>query len=68
MPSHDTPRPSAFGYTAQALGISSPGFSLLRDLIAARTGVLFDDARADLLADKIAGLVAELGMTSFMDY
>lgn len=68
MPGRDAPRRSEYGYTAQALGISSPGFSLLRDLIASRTGVLFDDSKADLLADKLSGLVAELGMTSLMDY
>lgn len=68
MPHRDAHPRSDFGYSAQALGIASPGFTLLRDLIAARTGVHFDDPRADLLADKLSGLVAELGMTSFMDY
>ena len=68
MQNRDTRRSGEYGYTAQALGISSPGFSLLRDLVAERTGVFFDDAKADLLADKLSGLVAELGMTSLMDY
>jgi chemotaxis protein methyltransferase CheR len=43
-------------------------FVLLRDLIVERTGVLFDDSKRSLLADKLAELVAANGLSSFVDY
>lgn len=58
----------SIGSTADVLGFSQPSFTLLRDLIAQRTGVQFDDNKRDLLADKLAELVAEHGMTSYLDY
>lgn len=62
-------RPSGtYGYASDVLGISSPGFALLRDLIAQRTGVCFDESRADILADKLSALVTSQGMTSLLDY
>lgn len=59
---------AGFGSSADVLGFSQPAFSLLRDLIAEHTGVYFDDGKRDLLADKLAELVAALGMTSYLDY
>ena len=56
------------GYDAEVLGFSDASFVLLRDLIAQRTGVYFDDTRRDTLADKVAALVVELGLGSFLDY
>ena len=53
---------------ADVLGLSHAPFVLLRDLIAERTGVFFDDARRDILADKLAALVAAQGLGSFLDY
>ena len=49
------------------LGFSESAFELLRDLIAQRTGVYFSNDKRDLLADKLADLLAERGMTSYLD-
>lgn len=43
-------------------------FSLLRDLIYARTGLYYEDGRRELLAEKLAPLVAERGFSSYLDY
>jgi chemotaxis protein methyltransferase CheR len=64
----DERRHDAFGYSADILGFTEPAFVLLRDVIAQRTGVFFADDKRDLLADKLADLVAANGMTSFLDY
>ena len=61
-------RPDAFGYSADLLGFTESAFALLRDLIAKQTGVFFGNDKRDLLADKLADLVAAHGMTSFLDY
>ena len=61
-------RNGAFGYSADILGFTEAAFTLLRDLIAQRTGVFYGDDKRDLLADKLADLVAAHGMTSFLDY
>jgi chemotaxis protein methyltransferase CheR len=61
-------RAGASGYSADALGFSEAAFTLLRDLIAERTGNWFSDDKRDLLADKLADLLAALGMTSYLDY
>ena len=50
------------------LGFSDSAFTLLRDLVAQRVGVYFGDDKRDLLADKLADLLAERGMTSYLDY
>jgi chemotaxis protein methyltransferase CheR len=41
---------------------------LLRALIHERTGIFFDNGKADLLTDKLSPLVIERGFTSFLDY
>ena len=61
-------RAGAAGYSADTLGFSEASFTLLRDLIAQRTGTYFGDDKRDLLADKLADLLAVLGMTSYLDY
>ena len=61
-------RKGAFGYSADILGFTESAFTLLRDTISQRTGVHFADDKRDLLADKLADLVAAHGMTSFLDY
>jgi len=61
-------RVGASGYSADALGFSEAAFTLLRDLIAQRTGSYFSDDKRDLLADKLTDLLAALGMTSYLDY
>jgi len=43
-------------------------FVLLRDAIARRTGVFFDDAKCSVLADKLSELVSANGFSSFLDY
>ena len=43
-------------------------YALLRDLIVERTGVLFDEPKRSLLADKLSGLVTSNGLTSLLDY
>ena len=55
------------GYFA-TLGLSAAGLPLLRDLIVQRSGVFFADDKQVLMADKLAELVAALGMASFLDY
>ena len=58
----------AGGYGADVLGFSQSAFTLLRDLIERHTGVHFADDKRDLLADKLSDLLAERGMTSYLDY
>jgi chemotaxis protein methyltransferase CheR len=61
-------RPGGGGSSADVLGFSESAFTLLRDLIAQRTGVYFSNDKRDLLADKIADLLAARGMTSYLDF
>jgi len=56
------------GYGADVLGLSQSVFTLLRDLVAERTGVHFPDDRRDQLADKLSDLLSARGMTSYLDY
>jgi chemotaxis protein methyltransferase CheR len=43
-------------------------FKILRELIHDRAGLHFDEAKRDVLAEKLAPLVTERGFTSFLDY
>ena len=43
-------------------------FRILRDLLHDRAGLHFDDAKRDLLADKLAPLVCERGFSNFLDF
>lgn len=61
-------RSGARGYGTEVLGISDSAFVLLRNLIAERTGVFYDDSKRDLLADKLSAIVVARGLTSFLDY
>jgi chemotaxis protein methyltransferase CheR len=61
-------RHDGVGYNAEVLGLTDPALTLLRDFIAQRTGVFYDDGKRDLLADKLSELVAARGLTSFLDY
>jgi len=56
------------GSSADVLGFSESAFVLLRDLVAKRTGVYFSNDKRDLLADKLADLLAARGMTSYLDF
>jgi chemotaxis protein methyltransferase CheR len=49
-------------------GHSAPAFTLLRDLIERRTGVYFNDAKRELLEDRVGELVAARGLPSLLDY
>jgi len=53
--------------SADTLGIPDTGFPVLRDLVHERTGLFFDDARTDVLAERMAGLVLQRGFRSFLD-
>ena len=50
------------------LGLRSGAESLLRDLIHDRAGLYFDDAKLEILGQKLAPLVIERGFSSFLDY
>jgi chemotaxis protein methyltransferase CheR len=53
---------------AESLGLSSSALPLLADVIHERLGLLYESARFDLLADRLAPLVLERGFDSFLDY
>ena len=55
-------------YGSNELVLSDSAFVLLRDIIVERAGVLFDEPKRALLANKLSELVQANGMTSFLDY
>jgi chemotaxis protein methyltransferase CheR len=50
------------------LPLNDSSLALLAELILDRTGIVFGPGQMDLLADKLAPLIAESGMHSAMDY
>ena len=56
------------GINSESLGLPKGTDALLRALIHERTGVFFDNGKADLLTDKLSPLVIERGFSSFLDY
>jgi len=58
----------SFEFGTALFALPESVFLLLRDLIAERTGVFFDDAKRSLLADKISELVTANGLSSILDY
>jgi chemotaxis protein methyltransferase CheR len=58
----------SFEFGASLFALPDSSFRLLRDLIAERTGILFDEAKRSLLADKVSELVTANGLSSFLDY
>jgi chemotaxis protein methyltransferase CheR len=58
--------PFTLGNTTFAL--SDAAFVLLRDFIVQRAGILFDESKRGVMADKLSELVAANGLTSFLDY
>lgn len=52
----------------RGLRIPERTLELLRELILGHTGIHFDDARLDVLRDKIAPLAIERGFDSLLDY
>ncbi|HEY4215795.1 MAG TPA: protein-glutamate O-methyltransferase CheR [Gemmatimonadaceae bacterium] len=59
---------SSLGSGNSIFALTDAAFTLLRDLIVERTGILFDEAKRATMADKLSELVAENGLTSFLDY
>src|SRR3954469_19034109 len=56
------------GFDSEILGLPKGTSALLCALIHERTGIFFDNGKADLLTDKLSPLVIERGFTSFLDY
>lgn len=56
------------GFDSDISGVRRGAETLLRDLIHERLGLIFDDLKVGLLADKLAPLVLERGFDSFLDY
>jgi chemotaxis protein methyltransferase CheR len=54
-------------FAPENLGVSETGLPLLRDLIHERIGLTYDDARCELLSDRLAPLVIARGFRSFLD-
>ena len=51
-----------------ALRIPERTLPLLRDLIASRTGIYYDDGRIDVMRDRLSPLAIERGFDSLLDY
>lgn len=62
------PENQSFAFSNALFALPDGTFALLRDLIVQRTGVLFDDSKRGLLADKLSELVSANGLASFIDY
>jgi chemotaxis protein methyltransferase CheR len=56
------------GFNSDISGVRRGAETLLRDLVHERVGLIFDDSKIDLLAEKIAPLIIERGFDSFLDY
>ncbi|MBV9929111.1 MAG: protein-glutamate O-methyltransferase CheR [Acidobacteria bacterium] len=56
------------GFNSEGLGLPKGTDELLRSLIHERTGIYFDNGKAELLTDKLSPLVIERGFSSFLDY
>ncbi|HEY8561034.1 MAG TPA: protein-glutamate O-methyltransferase CheR [Pyrinomonadaceae bacterium] len=56
------------GFNSDISGVRRGAETLLRDLIHERVGLIFDDSKINLLADKLAPLIVERGFDSFLDY
>jgi chemotaxis protein methyltransferase CheR len=56
------------GFDSESLGLPKGTDTLLRALIHERTGIFFDNGKAELLTDKLSPLVIERGFGSFLDY
>lgn len=56
------------GSYIKGLGLTDAALPLLRDLVHERSGVFYEAARCDVLAERLAPLVVERGFESFLDY
>ena len=55
-------------YRADSLGLSGSITTIFRDLIHERLGLMYEPHQFDQVADRLAPLVLERGVGSFMDY
>lgn len=55
-------------FSYESLSLSESEFAILRDLIRDRTGIYYEPARRDLLADRLSPLALARGFNSFIDY
>jgi chemotaxis protein methyltransferase CheR len=55
-------------FSQETIRLSESEFKILRDLILERTGLLYENDRRDLLADKLSGRAIDRGFDSFIDY
>ena len=55
-------------YRAESLGLAGHVTTLLMDLIHDQLGLHYKPGDSDQLADRLAPLVVERGLASFMDY
>jgi chemotaxis protein methyltransferase CheR len=55
-------------FSQENVPLSDSEFTILRDLIRDRTGLFYDQAKRDMLADKLSGRVLECGFNTFIDY
>jgi chemotaxis protein methyltransferase CheR len=55
-------------FYAETLGLPKGADTLLRDLIHEKTGTFYENGRCEVLTDKLAPLVVERGLESFLDY
>lgn len=56
------------GYYLEAPDLPERTFSVLRELIHERLGLYYEDERREMLRDRLAPLVMERNLHSFMDY
>jgi chemotaxis protein methyltransferase CheR len=56
------------GFNSDISSVRRGAETLLRDLIHERVGLIFDDSKINLLADKLEPLIVERGFDSFLDY
>lgn len=52
----------------ETISLSDNVFLLLRDLIHDRTGIFYDVAKRELLAEKLSARLTERGLRTFLDY
>lgn len=57
-----------FSSSIASVGLSDASLALVRDLIAEKAGVFYDEAKLGLLADRISEHVTAEGLTSLLDY
>jgi chemotaxis protein methyltransferase CheR len=55
------------GFRSETLGIPAAGLPILQELVHERTGLVFDNGRGELFAERMAPLVVDRGFRSFLD-